>query len=531
MKNSKFLGFFLFSIILFSISCNRVEDIPETTDPAEINALISAANPFSVPDEYEPIQTGSDILSTETATSGLQYSVTTKPMKTAKRFNKTVSFGSNKKNINGSADLYVGSIVQGKHLFNGQLSSIGDIVERKPITITVNGIDLPNNSVTVEEPSNASITEAINNLFSGVGDIPLVLSQIYKFEKTEAFNKNQALLSLGLNFSYMGLGVEGDFGFSNTAETRNVFILFKQEYFTISSNYPGTPADFFADDVDIEKLKYVATPDNPLGYISSVTYGRMLVAKVSSSYSQSKMKEALGAKFGNWGGSVSAEQEKILSKCEFKVQVAGGNSETVIDNLDEIYYYLDSGMSTLTSLSQAVPISYEVKYMSNNELFYTGAEVEYQEKQYLQTTEMQDFIVKIEDFYIYNDCDDGFLDNTGEGEFFYTIKINDEIILETNQFSTKNASDGQYIILNQSFPVSLPKISGQKIKIECILQEYDEGYIGDNVGTSLDQFAFPWSDDTLFNTYYQDGTTGWETIFQQSSVCKAGLDFTITKVQ
>jgi len=368
----------LFSLIIatmiFAISCEKTE-VPTTTSPTDINNLISSAGKLQTPDEYAPMQVGDPVITTD----GI-YQVTTKSFKRAKKINNYASLETSKKSNKSSNDIFLGAVIQGKEWANnGNLVSIGSF-PRNSVNITIAGVDVGENSRTVDNPSKETMTQAINSILSSsnVSNIPAN----YEFIKTEAYSEEQAVLELGFKKDWVVASLGVNFSVINTATQNTVYIYFKQKYFDISTNLPSSPAGFFASNVNLDDLKLKITSDNPAGYISSIDYGRIIVAKMTSSYSANEMKGALDVGFSKigLGFNISGSTKTILSNSTFELKVLGGNSTTIPTTAEGVYNLLNEDIQ-ISDLHYAVPIAYHVNYLDGIN-FPTGETVTYQTTEY-----------------------------------------------------------------------------------------------------------------------------------------------------
>ncbi len=492
------------SLLLCTSSC-----FDDTNYAKDANELITAAGHFDEPKEYEPTQQGNPIVTTETDNQGITYSVTTTSYKRAKRienYKSLSSFKIGEHNVKSTNDIYLGSIIQGKYWFNdGDLISIGDY-SRKPITITFKDIILSNgNSAIIENPSNANVTSAINTLLSSGNS---AVSTDYSFIKSEAYSKDQVGLELGFKPKWLGDLFSLNLSFENSYETNTVIIYFKQRYYSIEVDLPASPGDFFGDNINLESLRNKINPTNPPGYISSIDYGRTIIAKVTSSYSASQMAASVDAAFQALSVNIGGQYQEILENSYFECKVYGGIAGSVTNDAQSVIDLINSGM-TPTSIADALPIAYHVNYLDGS-VFRIGHEVEYTTKEYEQITESVDFDVQIYGFYVYNDCD-----WISDGDFSYTIDVNGF------EYSQDNITcgDDDFIWIGATKSLSLPNIAGQKIIISGTLYE-DE----DLVKSFSKDFYHPWNESDLTNAiWYINGsnTDVWEEYLKRSDNCDA----------
>ncbi len=513
MKNSNlFLGVILLFTVIILQSCFE-EDNSEN-----INELIYNAGHFEAPEEYEPTQVGSPVTTTETNNHGVEYQVVTTNYKRAKKIENYKSIETSKKsgnNENAMNDIYLGSIIQGKYWReDGDLVSIGNFA-RAPLTITLEGVVLANgNSITVDAPTNASVNSALNQLFNSEnGEI----GADYNFSKTEAYSKHQAGLELGFKPAWLGDLFSVDFSIENTIETSTVIMYFKQKYFTVKVDMPGTPSDFFDAGVDFDGLKTKITPENPAGYISSIDYGRVIMAEVTSSYSATEITASVNAAFNALSINVGGHYEEVLENCHFECKVLGGNPSSLPQDAQGVIDLIEEGMSP-NDLTTAKPISYQVSYLDGG-IFRIGDVVEYPKKEFTQITDNQNFDIHLYGFYIYHDCD-----WSTNGDFSYSVSVNGEEIASHDNITTGNES---FISIDEIKSLVLPAVDGQKVIVSGSLYEDNEIVQDFSV-----EFEYPWNDADLINaTWTISGTETnlWERYLYRSDACDAYFLFKVEK--
>ena len=256
------------------------------------------------------------------------------------------------------------------YLKEGRLNSIGEF-ERQSLTILLKNATR-SKSVLVESPNREKLTKAINdNDYYFYFDPP----QFTVVNSVRSYSKEQSLLSLGLNANWIIADLDAKLNVINEVGKSTVFIMLKQIYYTASIGYPNKPSNFFDKKVNSNDLKNIFTRENPPAYINSVSYGRIAIAKVSSSYTKDEIIASLNAKFKNINGAISSQQSKILSSCEYSVVAAGGPKFDTW-NIDKLGDYF-SGGDFFSNLSGAVPVSYTANYLIDNSPFITHTVSEY----------------------------------------------------------------------------------------------------------------------------------------------------------
>ena len=500
--------------LLNFLSCKK-ESINEQK---EINAII-VGSPYlpSPPAPHSPILLGTNSITiTE---NDISYACEEKTYSYANNMEDVIAFNPN------SGTLFPGSLVQGKYVKNGELASIGTF-DRNPLTVTLDEYGL---SANVEEPSNASISNAIVNLVSQ-NNIPTI-AKIY-FDKTAAYSTEQGLLSLGIDYAWANGKISPSMSIANTNLKHSVYLYFLQSYYTASINAPANPSDFFGVDVTSEDISNNISSDNPLCYVSSVTYGRMLLAKITSTSSEQELTAAIQASLGAVEGTLQYSETSILENSEYEISIIGGNASNAIlaatQGMNGIVQYLNNGANFSVN-SLGTPISYVVKYASDNSTVKLGKALEYTVKEncVFDPGNTQKFSFIFDGFDIVADCDQGILTNTGGGEFSYNIQIKDNqnVLRTISSSTTAEIYDGQTLTVSAGpYEHNISTLNNHKIVISGCLYEWDDnGSVVNELCWQDAEFQFPWNEIT--NSY----STFSKTI-DAGIYCNAVLNFRIKKV-
>lgn len=181
--------FFTLLIGLFLIvGCGKDDNSTTPTNAADdINALVKSAG--QLPDQPQSwARTTLTSFSENKVENGQNYISQSNKISLTNKFDELIAFSSTYADV-----LYPGSIIQGKDLLDGKLTSIGDL-PRSPMTITIQG----GNSQQVDNPSLSTITTAIKGI---IGQTKVPAQMDYRL--CELFSSNQAFLELGLNANWL----------------------------------------------------------------------------------------------------------------------------------------------------------------------------------------------------------------------------------------------------------------------------------------------------------------------------------------
>jgi hypothetical protein len=267
-----------------------------------------------------------------------------------------------------TAALYPGSIIKVKDFVEqNDLSGIGGI-DRAPIEVSSDLGDIR----LVEDPSQrGNVDRAIKEIEQ---DNPTFAANV-KSESTEAYSLEQSMLHVGVDVRYLGNSVKGRFDFSQSVEKHSFVVKFHQVYHTASVANPGTFADLFSTTNHPDDIQKLVDEGGPLGLITEVAYGRMLIGIFTyegSSYSQSSEIEAKFRKgFLSVEGELDQEAKGFFANSSFKVAILGGDAQEAsavagsglgLESIQSAYKWMRDGGN---DPSLGVPIQYKIRQLSD----------------------------------------------------------------------------------------------------------------------------------------------------------------------
>lgn len=347
-------------------------------DQSDLRALIMAANAPPTPAEQAPAQTGED---TQVKTDqGASQDCVYKRFTGTELYETLVSFEPNADSI------WPGAIVQTKQLPDGLAAPIG--LERRPGTITLGDAVLGDGqpgvtySRTLATPSLASTRDGIASILSTDG-VKIAAKSSYLAET--AYSMNEAALKIGVSASWMSGSVKASFDGSWMTKKTTMVVRFIQAYYTVSFASPDAPEKVFAPTVHAADAKPYMGPGNPPGYVSSVTYGRMLIMKIESDDSESDLRAALDLVFSKVNVDAAAHAKTVLQNSSISVFVLGGSPEDAsrLQSADTetrtaaLAAYIENGAG-FSPASPGVPISYTVRRLADNETIKVASTIDYQ---------------------------------------------------------------------------------------------------------------------------------------------------------
>jgi len=267
--------------------------------------------------------------------------------------------------LDPSADvIYPGALLKGGSIPSGEYTPL--VADRKPITISISLQNISGSPTrTIKDPKPSTVTETIKELLSSEVTGPTAAKVTYSMENI--YSAEQLNLALRANFKNQNVDVKAMFDFSRTEIHSRMLIKFLQVFYTISIDPPGKPSDFFNVLPDINTLGNCS----PV-YVSTMTYGRMVLYSISSTQSLTELNAALNlniqAATASGGTDDSASYTKLLKSSEMKFYIVGGAADSALKVLDgglkSLNNFIISG-ANYSKDSPSAPLSYKLSYLKD----------------------------------------------------------------------------------------------------------------------------------------------------------------------
>ena len=451
------------------------EDVPTShTEPAteshgaDLRAFILGLSPFDLAPAQNPTETEQSE-STQLAGETLQDCVHRRYEGTT-HFENLVSFDPN------ADTLWPGAMVQTDGLDHGLLAPIG--LPRREGTITLTGADVDNASGedafsrTIDAPSLAQTQAAIASILGG-GDVHLAAKASFVAE--QAYSLQEAALKAGVSADWMTGSVKTSFEGDWTTSRTTFVVRFVQSYYTVSFAAPLAPEQAFTPEVTVEDAAVYMGDGNPPGYVSSVSYGRMLFVKVESDAEASDVKSAIDAVFSlgtvDASASLSADVKKVMNESTVTVFALGGNPNDAVeimtsseDRAERLREYFGEGAQYSTD-SPGVPISYTVRRLADNQTTVVASSLDYEIPDC--SAAPQSVFIQLDGFDVPNNGE-----AIGKAEIDYAVWVErdgqDELIA---QGSASKVPDGGSIAINQEHVLELVQTQGEELRIHAEVSE------------------------------------------------------------
>lgn len=384
----KLIGALCLVVSLVFVACDKNDPPSAPPPPADLTGFFTALpswETFSprLPDVNEatgePIPAGSQTIDGDSCNcTETPYSLSTTPERVT-TLNPDVEV------------LWVGSLLQG----NGYKGGIGSLLElpirqRAPVELSINLL-AEQSSRVVQTPTVATVNQAVGELISAAdADGHRAGSNIY-FTSEATHSVVQAMLQMGVSASYSGATIKASLGTNLSHETRTVTAYFIQQMFTVSMVLPQHPQSVFSDAFtqamfDQEVASGRMGPNNLPVFVSSITYGRIMMFSFTSTASEAKINQTLNVLYngGDFGGELSSELQTVLNTAQIRVVTVGGDAEHALalirgNNL-AAFFASDAPLTT------ARPISYTVRNLKDNVIAHVSEATTYNLRQCVPVT-------------------------------------------------------------------------------------------------------------------------------------------------
>lgn len=268
--------------------------------------------------------------------------------------------------------LWVGSLLQGK----GYIGGIGTlqqlpISKRAPLTLYVDllGEDITR---TITQPNGAKVQQAVAEIISGLQESGNKFAASTSFTLEESHTVDESLLRIGISARFVKSSIKSQLETSRSMEENTTTVSFYQRLFTLTMVPPERPSDFLSNSFTQKDFKWhldnknIGSNNLPV-YVSSVTYGRVLLFNLTSTAETSEVRAALNASYSalRSGGTfeLSAKHKDIFENARLQVVAIGGTKDAAEAAIRSGNFrtYFDEA----TPLTAAQPLSYSVRTVSD----------------------------------------------------------------------------------------------------------------------------------------------------------------------
>ena len=544
--NFMILNGVIFLIIMFLYSgCTKdpVSPVITSNDGASINAYIQKLNynPESMLD-YQ--STGGQSSATEVVLSDTATSTSSSGDQQVTCISTTYNLKENFENIAilrpMSGVIWPGALVKGNQ---SMLDGLPDPITlpRAPVTFK---IDLPgiggNGVKTVENPINSNIQAAIDSSLewwnANAYQEGYVNSASSSYKVKTAYSSKQIALDVGLNAEWATGDVSAQFNYQSNEQKTVVMAVYKQAFYTITMDSPVSPDAVFSKDVTLDQVKSVMDDAAPPAYVQSVTYGRIIMFRMETSYNASSYEIESAFKYAagvSVDGSLAAKYKAILQNSSIEVIVLGGNasvssSAVSAKNADDLVPIIEGDNAVYSRNNPGVPISYTIRYLKDNSLAKLGYFTEYTATQCSTTKLVDNIDINLKSFDVIKSCDGGLL---GPGEFSFVVQILDKSGHEMTSYSVGSATlgDKQSLPLNKTLSIAMKRETGNRFTVKLICSEWDKDIFGKVYPDSrMDHKPVSFTHNFNSSGSWSDISGSRKITINPGSDCSSGLTYTVS---
>ena len=379
--------------------------------------------------------------------------------------------------------IYPGALVKGESIPTGEYLPI--VTDRDSITLSVSLENIDGSPfIKIGDPKLSTVREGIKKILDQ--EVNGATSAKINYEIQQVYTKEQLDLAVGANYRSATTKVSSSFDFSSTSYSNKFIFKFLQVYYTIDMDLPSDPSELFTELPDLNSFGSTS----PV-YVSTVTYGRMIIYTVETNYSKTEIDAAFSASFSSSDGTIDAKYEKVINESSIKALVIGGSGESASQTVSgpkQVFEYIATG-GNYSKESPGAPLSYKLRYIKNNAVARVVLSTEY----FVRSCDLAYPVYEVSIDRIYcSSCADG---TNGVGEVFGSLwgytRIDGERVGSSASWSK-----------NRKSAVSIGSKKSKSIGISVITELYRPNYDVDDVlmggrMTERDQGNFLDPDDNL----------------------------------
>jgi thiol-activated cytolysin len=180
-------------------------------------------------------------------------------------------------------------------------------------------------------------------------------------------------MALGIRASW-GLGLaslRSSFDWSKQDVRSRYVVRYTQAYYTVDLDAPSSPSAMVPPTIELADVQARMDAQRPPVYVSSVTYGRLVLFTFESQYSAEEMSAALDFAYSGGidvRGDVSVTYKDMISQSKITAFILGGDAGAAvqtIDSYDALINFIKTG-GNYSRQSPGAPIAYKLSYLKDN---------------------------------------------------------------------------------------------------------------------------------------------------------------------
>lgn len=204
-----------------------------------------------------------------------------------------------------------------------------------------------------------------------------------------SWSKKQFLMNIGVNYLAPSVSVAASVSYEKTSESYVFNAFARYDFYSVLVDQPKSPSDWFLPSTTLKQIKAVhRTKNTRLGYVSKVTYGAVMLVSFEFSSEESFTDISAAVNAVTAGGAIKAELKTKISNAlknvRIKYKVTGGKVTSLdhtgdVDNIIKQYNDIKRNLTKGSDPGQGVPVSYQVKFLKDNELAKIGQATDFEE--------------------------------------------------------------------------------------------------------------------------------------------------------
>lgn len=287
--------------------------------------------------------------------------------------------------------IYPGALVSAnENMLNGTPDPLS--IEKGDYTISINLPGMGQNGVLyIDQPSKSAVDNKIDDAlqwwYANANENVNPSNSV--FSAATLYSSTQMSMDIGLNLAWADNNVASQLQFTNNTERRVATMSFKQVFFTVTLDSPSSPAAMLGNTLTVEEVMNRITDENPAAYVSSVAYGRIVLLRMETEYTEETADVDLAAALDysvNVNATYNSQFESVLSTSTFKLLTIGGNAEVAVSPINNadinsgpggIKDVITGSNAIVSADNPGVPIAYTIRFLKDNALAKMGYNTEY----------------------------------------------------------------------------------------------------------------------------------------------------------
>jgi hypothetical protein len=226
--------------------------------------------------------------------------------------------------------LYPGAVFDYESIANGEYKSLP--FARKPLSVTIDGVNFSKTAVRVANPSESTVRQAIADIKGSQRFPPGTNTASIA---TKVTSEEDLFIQTGGYGYFFGAGGSHRFNFANKNKSHKYFLEVIQVYYTLSvDDTVHEPSDFFVTKTE-QPNNAKAISESQLDpnwvYVESVTYGRMLQVMFESDRSFESVNLDIEGHVNflvtGGGADLTTNEKTLLAKSTMHVGAIGGQAD------------------------------------------------------------------------------------------------------------------------------------------------------------------------------------------------------------